>query len=56
MAKQTKKAKVLAQIDRDALYSFDAALKALREHASKKFDEATEVPINPGVEPRHAND
>jgi large subunit ribosomal protein L1 len=55
MAKQTKKAKALAQIDRDRLYSFDEALKTLRENATKKFDETLEVAMNLGVDPRHAD-
>jgi len=55
MTKQTKKAKVAAQIDRDVLYSFDDALKALRDLASKKFDETLEVAMNLGVDPRHAD-
>ncbi|RYH00468.1 MAG: 50S ribosomal protein L1 [Alphaproteobacteria bacterium] len=55
MAKLTKKAKVLAQINRDTLYSFDDALKMLRENASKKFDETLEVAMNLGVDPRHAD-
>src|SRR6476659_9691025 len=55
MAKLTKKAKVLAQIDRDTLYSFDDALKMLRDNASKKFDETLEVALNLGVDPRHAD-
>jgi large subunit ribosomal protein L1 len=55
MAKQTKKDKVVAQIDRDAFYSFGDALKMLREQASKKFDETLEVAMNLGVDPRHAD-
>ena len=55
MAKLTKKAKVLSQIDRETLYSFDDALKMLRENASKKFDETLEVAMNLGVDPRHAD-
>ena len=55
MAKQTKKAKLAAKIDRDVLYSFDDALKALRDLASKKFDETVEVALNLGVDPRHAD-
>ena len=55
MAKQTKKAKAVSQIDRDQLYSFDAALKLLRENASAKFDETLEVAMNLGVDPRHAD-
>ena len=55
MTKLTKKAKAVAQIDRDTLYSFDDALKMLRENASKKFDETLEVALNLGVDPRHAD-
>jgi large subunit ribosomal protein L1 len=55
MAKLTKKAKVLSQIDRETLYSFDDALKMLRDNASKKFDETLEVAMNLGVDPRHAD-
>ena len=55
MARQTKKAKAVSQIDRDQLYSFDAALKLLRENASAKFDETLEVAMNLGVDPRHAD-
>ena len=55
MAKQTKKAKVLAQIDREELHGVDAAIALLREHASKKFDETVEVAMNLGVDPRHAD-
>jgi large subunit ribosomal protein L1 len=55
MAKLTKKAKVLAQIDRETFYSFDDALKLLRDNASKKFNETLEVAMNLGVDPRHAD-
>ena len=55
MAKQTKKAKVLAQLDREELHGVDAAIALLREHASKKFDETVEVAMNLGVDPRHAD-
>ena len=55
MAKQTKKAKAVAQIDRDRLYSFDEALKTLRDNATTKFDETLEVAMNLGVDPRHAD-
>ena len=55
MAKLTKKAKVLAAIDRDKLYGFDEALKTLKEHTSKKFDETIEIAMNLGVDPRHAD-
>ena len=55
MAKQTKKAKVLATLDREKLYSLDEAIALLRQHASKKFDETLEVAMNLGVDPRHAD-
>ena len=55
MAKQSKKAKVLAQLDSEKLYGFDEALSTLREHASKKFDETVEIAMNLGVDPRHAD-
>ena len=54
MAKQTKKAKVLASIDREKLYSVDEAIALLRSHAAK-FDETVEVAMNLGVDPRHAD-
>ena len=57
MAKQTKKQKMLAEKlgDNQAQYSFDNALKPLREHAPVKFDESVEVALNLGVDPRHAD-
>ena len=56
MAKQTKKAKALAEkFDGETLYTVDEALTALREVASKKFDETVEIAMNLGVDPRHAD-
>ncbi|MBN9787173.1 50S ribosomal protein L1 [Pseudonocardia sp. TMWB2A] len=55
MAKLTKKAKVLAGLDAEKLYGFDEALKTLKEHTSKKFDETIEIAMNLGVDPRHAD-
>ncbi len=56
MAKLNKKQKVRAEkLDADAIYSFDDALKILRENASKKFDETVEIAMNLGVDPRHAD-
>ena len=57
MAKQTKKQKMLAEKlgDNQAQYSFDNALKTLRELATVKFDETVEVAMNLGVDPRHAD-
>jgi large subunit ribosomal protein L1 len=54
MAKQTKKQKVLATLDREKLYSVNEAITLLRTHASK-FDETVEVAMNLGVDPRHAD-
>ena len=57
MAKLTKKQKMLTEKlgDNQALYSFDNALKTLRELGTVKFDETVEVAMNLGVDPRHAD-
>ena len=57
MAKQTKKQKMLVEKlgDNQAQYSFDNALKTLRDLATAKFDESVEVALNLGVDPRHAD-
>ena len=57
MAKLTKKQKMLAEKlgDNQNLYTFDNALKTLRELATVKFDESVEVALNLGVDPRHAD-
>ncbi len=55
MAKLTKKQKVRAELDSEKLYGVDDAIKTLREHGSKKFDETVELAINLGVDPRHAD-
>ena len=55
MTFQSKKAKVLAPLDREKLYTLDEAIALLRTHASKKFDETLEVAMNLGVDPRHAD-
>ena len=44
-----------AQLDAEAVYDFDNALKTLRDNASKKFDETVEIAMNLGVDPRHAD-
>ncbi|KPF63542.1 50S ribosomal protein L1 [Porphyrobacter sp. AAP60] len=54
MTKITKKAKVLASLDREKLYTVDEALTVLRQHKTK-FDETVEVAMNLGVDPRHAD-
>ncbi len=55
MAKQTKKAKALASLDREQLYTVDAAIAKIKELATAKFDETIEVAMNLGVDPRHAD-
>ncbi len=54
MTKITKKAKVLASLDREKLYSVEEALGVLRQFTTK-FDETVEVAMNLGVDPRHAD-
>lgn len=54
MTKITKKAKVLAALDREKLYTVDEALATLRQFKGK-FDETVEVAMNLGVDPRHAD-
>ena len=54
MVQQTKKQKVIADLDREKLYSVDEALSMLRTH-KRKFDETVEVAMNLGVDPRHAD-
>jgi large subunit ribosomal protein L1 len=54
MTKITKKAKVLAALDREKLYTVDEALSVLRQYKTK-FDETVEVAMNLGVDPRHAD-
>jgi large subunit ribosomal protein L1 len=43
------------QIDRDAFYSVEDAVKALKGFANAKFDETVEVAMNLGVDTRHAD-
>jgi large subunit ribosomal protein L1 len=43
------------QINRDALYSVEDAVKALKEIATAKFDETIEIAMNLGVDTRHAD-
>jgi len=54
MTKITKKAKELASLDREKLYTVDEALATLRQFKTK-FDETVEVAMNLGVDPRHAD-
>jgi large subunit ribosomal protein L1 len=55
MAKQTKRQKALAAIDRDRFYGVDEAIGIVRKNATAKFDETIEVALNLGVDPRHAD-
>ncbi len=54
MTKITKKAKELASLDREKLYTVDEALATLRQFKTK-FDETVEVAMNLGVDPRHSD-
>ncbi|WP_293883540.1 50S ribosomal protein L1 [Sphingomonas sp.] len=55
MAKLTKKAKVLATIDRVKLHGIDEAIALAKANATSKFDETIEVALALGVDPRHAD-
>ena len=55
MAKLTKKAKSLSNLDAEKLYGVDEAIKAIKEMATAKFDETIEVALALGVDPRHAD-
>lgn len=56
MAKLSKRAKVIREkVDAVKVYEIDAALTLLRECATAKFDEAVDVAINLGVDPRKSD-
>jgi large subunit ribosomal protein L1 len=55
MAKLTKKAKKLAELDPTRLYGVDEAIALARANATSKFDETIEIALNLGVDPRHAD-
>ena len=55
MAKQTKKAKKLAELDPTKLYGVDEAIALAKASATSKFDETIEIALNLGVDPRHAD-
>jgi len=42
-------------IDRDAFYTVEDAIKAIKQNASAKFDETIEIAMNLGVDTRHAD-
>jgi large subunit ribosomal protein L1 len=43
------------EIDREAAYGLDDAVKMLKEKAKAKFDETIELSMNLGVDPRHSD-
>ena len=47
--------KIYDDIDLNGSLSLDAAVKAIKQGASAKFDETVELAINLGVDPRHAD-
>ena len=51
--KRTKAAN--ESVDKNKLYSLDEAVKLVKANATAKFDEAVEIAINLGVDPRHAD-
>ena len=55
MAKQTKRQKNLAPVDREKFYGVDEAISLVKSNATAKFDETVEVALNLGVDPRHAD-
>jgi large subunit ribosomal protein L1 len=55
MAKQSKRQKAQAEIDRNRFYAVDEAISIVKGNAKAKFDETIEIAINLGVDPRHAD-
>ncbi len=56
MAKQGKRlTSAYKDIDRDALYSLDEAIKLLKNAPKTKFDETVEVALGLGVDPKYAD-
>ncbi len=56
MAKMTKRRQdVMSKVDRTKLYTLTDAVATLKECATTKFDEAVDVALNLGVDPRHAD-
>jgi large subunit ribosomal protein L1 len=56
MAKKGKRlAGAYEQIDRDAVYGLDDAVRIIKGNAKAKFDETIELSMNLGVDPRHAD-
>jgi large subunit ribosomal protein L1 len=56
MAKIGKRVKKnIEGLDRDAVLTATAAIAAVKERATAKFDETIEIAMNLGVDPRHAD-
>jgi large subunit ribosomal protein L1 len=56
MAKLSKKAKLIqAKVDKTQQYSISEAVALLKEFANSKFDEAIDVSVNLGVDPRKSD-
>ncbi|HZH28420.1 MAG TPA: 50S ribosomal protein L1 [Azospirillaceae bacterium] len=56
MAKIGKRLKsALKQIDRNAFYGLEDAVKVVKGNAKSKFDETIEIAMNLGIDPRHAD-
>ncbi len=56
MAKLTKKAKLIkAKVDTNKQYSVSEAVSILKEFATSKFQEAIDVSVNLGVDPRKSD-
>lgn len=56
MAKIGKRTRATREdIDRDKLYTLDAAISLIKAGATAKFDETVELALNLGVDPRHAD-
>jgi large subunit ribosomal protein L1 len=54
MAVAKKRAAALAKVDREKVYPLQDGIALMLETQSAKFDETTEVAVNLGVDPRHA--
>ncbi len=56
MSKPGKRYRAASEnIDREATYSLEEAVKMVKDRAKAKFDETVEVAMNLGVDPRHAD-
>lgn len=56
MAKLSKKAKMIrSKVDKSRQYSLSEALLLLKEFANSKFDEAVDVSVNLGIDPRKSD-